>query len=264
MNNLYKIDDVDLYSLAGFLPDQECYKTFLQEREEKPLVGYDWKDEHGTEYDLESPIVFKDRQFVLSGYISASSRTDYFAKITALRSALYPTGRVFSIESVTAGLIFNVWTLTAPKYDPLTRFGSGPVLVKITIELMEVQESNVTPTLRPAAPTNPVVNDDLDTFTVTLTPTYTDIQHQFSLNAGISWSPVTSGMDNGDGTVSIPVPDAYYAGGSIRVRVAAIGSGLAGYALSNPLAFTSTSGEDGFDGILDDGENDDLQFYDDI
>lgn len=139
MINKYKINGTtDLFTIAGFLPDKDAYKTFLQERTPKEPYSYDWPERNGKQYDLTSSIKFNDRVFKLKGYIKASSKADYQTKLAALKTAIYPTGRTYTITSVVANVTVTVFT-KAITPEPVGRFSGTLVFVQVELELQEVQ-----------------------------------------------------------------------------------------------------------------------------
>jgi lysophospholipase L1-like esterase len=71
---------------------------------------------------------------------------------------------------------------------------------------------------------------------------YAITEHEYSLNNGSTWTTCTSGMDNGNGTGTIPVGNLNISIGSLQVRVKASGNRPAGAILSNSVAFTLASG----------------------
>lgn len=90
--------------------------------------------------------------------------------------------------------------------------------------------------ITPAAPTNFIVNDVLNTATITLTPGYGTTDHEVSINSGASYNTLTS----------LPVMGltGNYAIGSIRFRVkAATGRNASAY-VSNGTAYTEDEEEE--------------------
>ncbi len=90
--------------------------------------------------------------------------------------------------------------------------------------------------ITPAAPTNFVVNDILNTATITLSPGYGTTDHEVSINSGSSYNTLTS----------LPVTGltGNYAIGSVRFRVkAATGRNASAY-VSNATAYTEDEEEE--------------------
>lgn len=85
----------------------------------------------------------------------------------------------------------------------------------------------------PPAPTNPVTDDTADTFGFTLSAGYVLADHEYSLNSGTTFSPVTVNP--------ISVGANNYSVGQILVRVKAAAGRKAGGSLSNTVAFTASA-----------------------
>ena len=91
--------------------------------------------------------------------------------------------------------------------------------------------------INPPAPTAGVVNDSSDTFAFTLASGYLLSDHEYSIDAGLSYATVTANpISFGDVALSV---------GQVKVRVKAVTGRNAGAALSNGIAFTVATGGGG-------------------
>ena len=134
-----------------------------------------------------------------------------------------------------------------PQSIPDGNYAVGTIKVRVTAnnggtgipagaELSSTKEYTLTPGA-PAAPTNLVQNDALNTFAWTNVYGYNNVSnYEYTLDNGITWIPAASNPQN--------IPDGDYPIGAVKVRVKADSTNgrPAGAALSSKLAYTLTPG----------------------
>lgn len=97
----YFLNGKDMFLEYGFIPSNGCLDSLMQERETKERYSNDWPEHNGKELDLLAPVVFKERQFKLTGTIKANNYADYAVKIEALKDEIY--NGVCEVEGIIGG-----------------------------------------------------------------------------------------------------------------------------------------------------------------
>lgn len=77
------IDSQDFASVLGLVVSAGT-DTFKKPHEPKENYSYEWADQDGIEFDLESPIFLKARAFRLDCWLLGSSVVDFESKFSAL------------------------------------------------------------------------------------------------------------------------------------------------------------------------------------
>ncbi|WP_018629182.1 hypothetical protein [Niabella aurantiaca] len=143
-NDLYYLDGVDMYTAYGFVPEPQCSIDIISDFPFKERYSHDWKDENGTETDLDVPPQLANKPITLKGYIQAVSESDYASKRAALANKLKSAGTMalYHTESNLTHYVFCKQPVRVPERLTRIRF-TNPVYIKVEIYL-EAQHENQT------------------------------------------------------------------------------------------------------------------------
>ena len=136
MNNLYKIDGIDLYGAFGFIAASGS-DDFLKLPTRKDPPSHNWLEDNNIEYDLSAP-AFMDKSAVLNGHIVAISEADFWDKYQSLWSLLSTPGQRI-LEVVELAQSFKVFYKSSPLSKRLTRIkGSVKIAVEVSLEFQVI------------------------------------------------------------------------------------------------------------------------------
>ncbi|MFD1770859.1 hypothetical protein [Sphingobacterium suaedae] len=136
-------NDTPSQDLGLFFKKGGLYGELLKLPKPKERYSYDWKDEHGKEYDTFSPTVYESLQYNIPCYLVANDVDDLQAKRTAILELISaPAG--FDFYSNTLGRGFKLRYIDSPSFRTMNPIWSKG---KLYCEFTLVFENNFDPTI---------------------------------------------------------------------------------------------------------------------
>jgi len=131
----YTIDGTDLETTYGVTVYK--VKGALDFLKRKGDTAFDWPDEDGEEAFTDADdIVFEARDIILYCRIKATSRTDFFTKLSSFKAALIASGtRTLALPYISN--TFTVYYVSGSSLDMLSKFVSNSYMGKFFVKLRE-------------------------------------------------------------------------------------------------------------------------------
>lgn len=132
LTNQYNIDSKNFWEEYGYVVDSGS-DDLLGIEKSKEVYSFDWKGQHGKEYDLTKRF-FEDKTATLTGHLIASDKTEFWTKYTALINLLKAPG-VRMIYSFELEQTFAGFYLESPGVKRLTRLLEFPGKIAMKLDL---------------------------------------------------------------------------------------------------------------------------------
>lgn len=139
---MFDINSANTEGLGLYFKRSSLYRELLRLPKPKARFSNDWIDEHGKDYDSQSPTLYESIKYSIGCYLVAESIGDLMEKRSALLAIIsLPEG--FTLFSNTLGRGYKLRYLDSPSFrNMVPLFTSGRMYCEFTLEL----ENNFDPT----------------------------------------------------------------------------------------------------------------------